>query len=26
VVGTLGVIGLSKIQWKALVQGLLEKE
>jgi len=26
VVGTLGVIGLSKIQWKALVQGLLERE
>ena len=26
VVGTLGAIGLSKIQWKALVQGLLEKE
>jgi hypothetical protein len=26
VVGTLGAIGLSKIQWKALVEGLLEKE
>jgi hypothetical protein len=26
VVGTLGAIGLSKIQWKALVQGLLERE
>jgi hypothetical protein len=26
VVGALGAIGLSKIQWKALVQGLLEKE
>jgi hypothetical protein len=25
-VGTLGAIGLSKIQWKALVEGLLEKE
>jgi SpoIIAA-like len=26
VIGTLGAIGLSKVQWKALVQGLLEKE
>jgi|GEM_PF-64090 len=26
VVGSLGAIGLSKVQWKALVQGLLEKE
>jgi hypothetical protein len=26
VVGSLGAIGLSKIQWKALVRGLLEKE
>jgi len=26
VVGTMGAIGLSKIQWKALVEGLLEKE
>jgi len=26
VVGTLGAIGLSKIQWKALVEGLLDKE
>jgi hypothetical protein len=26
VVGALGAIGLSKVQWKALVQGLLEKE
>lgn len=25
-VGTLGAIGLSRIQWKALVEGLLEKE
>ena len=26
VVGTIGAIGLSKLQWKALVQGLLNKE
>jgi hypothetical protein len=26
VVGTLGAIGLSKIQWKALVEGLLQRE
>ncbi|HEY6901282.1 MAG TPA: hypothetical protein VI233_11585, partial [Puia sp.] len=26
VVGTLGAIGLSKVQWKSLVKGLLEKE
>jgi hypothetical protein len=26
VIGTLGAIGLSKIQWKALVEGLLDRE